>query len=1169
MGNKNQKGQGGTNQQYNNNNKTDRTNLKVVPTDFFVRQVGHHGLPHGTRSIAYSANQQLLAVGTDIGLVKVYGSYSGVEATFVDPGCKSAVTSLLFSHTGSTLIVIHANTAIRLFDLRKQCKRGEVQPGWTGDMISAVHLCPAEAKAPYLYVGTDDGTLHVLHLLKMEFTEYKISAEDFDVRTNDDDNYDEIVAIESNPQDFNEVLVAHEFNGVSLWNISKRQRLKKYVVPKEILSRGCRVSAMSDRGSFGGLQRPAISSISWHPFGNKHFVVGFANGFLAIFDAGHKSSGKVQKLHYEDISMPTRLTSVEWVADMKGEKGPGHFVVSGGHETSGVTILYRNPLHKKSQHLAEWVVGDVAMPMTADGPVNSLLLPTWDSSPVMKLLVTYPKGLSPAEIKGKQQPGFQALGIGSHHPSSYILLSGDPQDGIHPRVYIQALPSRIADLHANWPPIACDPPEPTPQIMHFPSPLRRSMVVLVKDCGLCPEEVIQAIRAAKPNPDYPQSWKYPISGGNCSNSSKRRSLVATGHVDGTLCLWAASPPTDGISVDLEEDGVINTPLDLLYEFEPSLLCQSGGYKAPQRPALTCMELHLPSRLLCLGTECGDVIICAVRPRPISWGVNDSKKPKGNNSKSTGSAVFLLHCLQNIHTSRIVGISLHAESGLLAIADSSGKCTILDVESGNLHDVDVPSRDNLVFGENSHRNNGPVRSIATANVPLYDHNMVVKLVPCVIFGMADSTIAVCNLQNGAPVVVFDSSGCEDPITNMLIIDQNGLAPKPMKSFKRYSNVFKDESTTDTKNEGETNSEEKQKDDYDEQTNNVETINQAQQEENENGISQDNDANNDKILNKSNDSNKEGDDNNDLPIKKENIKKEKSIQSQRRFVVAVAGHEVFVVALKIHDLGEGEGSIASDSKRFVKVKPLAHAGLDGTTVSSAAAVVLGNSDTKNMNSTRCLICVDNMNRASILALPRLQMVSQETLPTVGMTDYLRHVSIMDCGDIFLVTELSVLHRLAVTSIPTLGYGQGPNLLREKQQLTTKQKVQKSNKPKKSTVFSMFGGGKAEINLNEIFSTSIKDSNQKKNMASLLGSLNELEEDDDGNNNSSSGNNKKIEGELAGVGNVMNKNMRKLEERGEQLNDLQEATSKMMLNAMRFEEESRRIRKQAEKDAECVIS
>ena len=230
------------------------------------------------------------------------------------------------------------------------------------------------------------------------------------------------------------------------------------------------------------------------------------------------------------------------------------------------------------------------------------------------------------------------------------------------------------------------------------------------------------------------------------------------------------------------------------------------------------------------------------------------------------------------------------------------------------------------------------------------------------------------------------------------------------------------------------------------------------------------------------------------------------------------------------------------------------------------MLGNSDTDNINSTRCLICVDNMNRATILALPRLQKVSQETLPTVGMSDYLRHVSIMDCGDIFLVTELSVLHRLAVTSIPTLGYGKGPTLLHEKNQLTTKQKIQRSNKPKRSTVFSMFSGGKVDVDLNEVFNTSLKDAKHKKDTNSLLGSLGELvEEDDNGKDN----NTRKIEGEIAGVGNVMNENMRKLEQRGEQLNNLQEATSKMMLNAMRFEEESRRIRKQAEKDSECVIS
>ena len=68
MGNKNQKS---ASQGTHSKDDKHRQLLDLVPTDFFVRQVGHHGLPHGTRTIAYSEKQQLLAVGTDIGLVKL------------------------------------------------------------------------------------------------------------------------------------------------------------------------------------------------------------------------------------------------------------------------------------------------------------------------------------------------------------------------------------------------------------------------------------------------------------------------------------------------------------------------------------------------------------------------------------------------------------------------------------------------------------------------------------------------------------------------------------------------------------------------------------------------------------------------------------------------------------------------------------------------------------------------------------------------------------------------------------------------------------------------------------------------------------------------------------------------------------------------------------------
>ena len=156
-----------------------------------------------------------------------------------------------------------------------------------------------------------------------------------------------------------------------------------------------------------------------------------------------------------------------------------------------------------------------------------------------------------------------------------------------------------------------------------------------------------------------------------------------------------------------------------------------------------------------------------------------------------------------------------------------------------------------------------------------------------------------------------------------------------------------------------------------------------------------------------------------------------------------------------------------------------------------------------------------------------------------------------------------------MPTLGFGTGPSLL--SRSASSNVKVQRANKPKKSTVFSMFSGGKTEIDLNKVFSISSKSRKEKQDVSLLLGSGDERKPIGTLNEDAKDGINAtaKLQGELAGVGNVMNENMRKLEERGEQLNNLQEATSKMMLNAMRFEEESRRIRKQAEKDAECTIS
>jgi hypothetical protein len=1120
MGNKNQRGEGGGQPGASGGNASSEP---VSATDFFVRQVGHHGLPHGARSIAYSAPQGLLALGTDTGIVKVFGTH-GVESTFVCPDYKSAVTHMVFSHSGSTLIAVHANTTIRLLDVKNQRIRATLKPGWTGAMVSSIHLCPKSASAPFLYLGTDEGSLHVLHLMKMEFAEYVIDAEMFGVETDDEDNDDEVVAIASNPNDANEVLVAHEFSGIALWNLTKRRSEKRFACPKEVYLGSNSSKRGGRRGSFHGVQLPSLASVSWHPYG-RQFVAGYTNGAVVVYDTNHKASGKIQPIHYDSIAMPKQLLSVVWASDMKGKNGPGHIIVSGGHETCGVTILWQNPMHKKAASAQEWIVGDVALPMTGDGPVSSMLMPTWDSSPIMQLLVTYPQprdhdGLTPGTPR---------------HPSGYIALSGDPQDGIHPRLYVQALPSEIGNALAMWPPIANDPPEPTPQIMHFPSPLRRTMVVLIKDFGLCPDSVLKAIKATRTRARYPMGWAHPISGGKPDNGeSGRRSLVASGHIDGTVCLWAAAAPTDGVSVELEEEGAVNSSLDLVYEFEPRLLCEADGYKPPKRPAITCIELHLAARVLCVGTESGDVLICAVRPG------GRSQDGESESSGDSGSSVFLMHCIQNVHTSRIIGISLQGVTGLLAIADSSGKCSVLDVDTGEVRDINIPEQRGLTFGKQSYRNDGPIRAVETAMLP--EENGTTT--PCAVLGMSNGNVTVARLTNAAAGYVISGGEHSDPITNMLVVDARGLAPSPSrpKLFKRLSEKAQagDASTEALADEAKPETSDTSSGAT------ADTTEDAAPAEGDDGA--------------------KGDSKTNPAPNKPATERPAAVKKQflERFVVIVAGHDVRVHPLKTGSKG-GNGILVA------KNKPLAHAALDGTSVASGASVVVSRKKDGKIASCRCLISVDTMNAATILSLPRLNVVATERLPTVGMSDYLRHVSILDSGDVFLVTELSVVHRLALTSTPTLGNGNGPTLVvpdAGNSSLSTAQKVAASKKrgPKRSVFGTMFGGAKAPVDLNKVFSMSAKKVRQDASVSELLGSIPDDLSAVPGDLGSVS---KQTKSTINDTQNVMAQNLRKVEERGEKINELQEATSKMMLNAMRFEEQSRQIRKQAEKDAECVIS
>ena len=57
-----------------------------------------------------------------------------------------------------------------------------------------------------------------------------------------------------------------------------------------------------------------------------------------------------------------------------------------------------------------------------------------------------------------------------------------------------------------------------PQILHFSGILRGMHVRTIVDCGVCPNEVIQGMKANRPKPHgHPEGWVWPIGGGTIAS----------------------------------------------------------------------------------------------------------------------------------------------------------------------------------------------------------------------------------------------------------------------------------------------------------------------------------------------------------------------------------------------------------------------------------------------------------------------------------------------------------------------------------------------------------------------------------------------------------------------------------------------------------------------------
>eukprot|EP00850_Spirogloea_muscicola_P007795 SM000040S14807 [mRNA] locus=s40:480660:490525:+ [translate_table: standard] len=124
------------------------------PEQLNPRLVAHHGVPSSASILAYEPVQRLLAVGTRIGQIKVFGG-QGVEA-LLQSSNKAPCRLLEFVPNRGRLIQITTRNDVEVWDLFKQ--ELVASTTWETD-VTALTVAVA---SPYFYIGEETGNMHVM-----------------------------------------------------------------------------------------------------------------------------------------------------------------------------------------------------------------------------------------------------------------------------------------------------------------------------------------------------------------------------------------------------------------------------------------------------------------------------------------------------------------------------------------------------------------------------------------------------------------------------------------------------------------------------------------------------------------------------------------------------------------------------------------------------------------------------------------------------------------------------------------------------------------------------------------------------------------------------------------------------------------------------------------------
>ncbi|KAL2945079.1 Syntaxin-binding protein 5 [Bienertia sinuspersici] len=693
--------------------------------DLNPQVIAHYGIPSTASRLAYDPIQQLLAIGTLDGRIKVIGS-NNIEGLLTSPK-EIPFKNLEFLQNQGFLIGVTNDNDVQVWDLEHRTISSMLQ--WETN-ITAFSVIQ---ETNYMYLGDDCGLVSVL---KYDIEEKKILRQQYSIPIHSvfeaagipQRNNQSVVGVLSQPCSGGfRVLLAYDNGVIVLWDVTKDQMLRVRGWTDHQVNDGDVDYSISIQNNEEKVQGDKdIISLCWASSDGSILAVGYVDGDIMLWNLSNIATSKdhkndnVVKLQLSSAQKRFPVIVLHWSASGVHENHGGQLFVYGGDEIGSSEVLTILNLEWSSKKDA--LKNVVRANVTLQGSfADMILLQSFsvaeDTGNTSLILLT-----SPGQLQYYDSPCLSGL------------ISDQDKSCTIPLLYRSVVPTS----------------EPYLTVGRFISVLGN------KKCFAALSEMASTVELQETYPSSDKISKWPLNGGvpchlSLQGERKVERLYIAGYQDGTVRMWDATYPilSPIFVLNPEVRGITNAGAEgsvSALDFCPETLNVAIGNGSG--------TVHLHSVI----TNFNETRLQVVSGIKNESEVCDSDQGIGSNS----STVFTLS------TSPVITLRYITSGARLAVGYKSGQVAMLNTSSSSvLFLVDTLS------GPGSHVVSfSPAISLETYGLPIsldqsvpHEKNETGKEL-------------ICALTNDMQIAVLDSS------TGDLISSVSNLHDKESTAISIY-------------------------------------------------------------------------------------------------------------------------------------------------------------------------------------------------------------------------------------------------------------------------------------------------------------------------------------------------------------------------------------------------